>query len=237
MRDIFRQSLRMTDGESRMTGGESRMTGGESRMRVGESRMRVGESRMRVGESRMRVGESRMTVGESRMTVGESRMTPFNAFFLVTHSIAPRRILRRCAYRGDTADFSQRKDSLMVQRTKTVPPDTLAADHETVKALQSMVDYQPTNADYSVPHLLQVQATLTQAELAEKAAEVALQQARIVRAETSHFYHDLVVNSRTQVIAQFGPDSAAVALVGLTRKSQRKRPVKRQTPPKRGDSL
>ncbi len=120
---------------------------------------------------------------------------------------------------------------MVTQRTKPVPPDTLAADHETVKALQSMVDYQPTNADYSVPQLLQVQASLTQAELAEKAAEVALQQARNTRAETSHFYHDLVVNSRTQVVAQFGPDSAAVALIGLTRKSQRKRPVKRQTSP------
>ena len=46
MRNIFRQSLRMTVGELRMTGGESRMTVGESRMTVGESRMTVGESRM-----------------------------------------------------------------------------------------------------------------------------------------------------------------------------------------------
>ncbi len=117
----------------------------------------------------------------------------------------------------------------MPRRTTSVPSPTLAADHATVKALQGMLDYQPTNPAYSTAHLLQVQATLTQAEQAEKAAEVALEQARRVRAETSHIYHDLVVGSRVQVVAQYGIDSGAVSLVGLTRKSERKRPVRRQT--------
>lgn len=116
----------------------------------------------------------------------------------------------------------------MARRRPPVPTPTLAADHATVKALQGLIDYQPTNSTYSIANLLQLQATLTQAEQAEKAAEVALEQARSVRAETSHLYHDLVVGSRVQVVAQYGTDSSAVSLVGLTRKSERKRPVKRQ---------
>jgi hypothetical protein len=77
--------------------------------------------------------------------------------------------------------------------------------------------------------LLQLQASLTEAEQAEQAARVALDQARAARAEATHLYHDAVVAARTQVIAQYGSDAAAVSLVGLTRRSERKRPVKRQT--------
>jgi hypothetical protein len=116
----------------------------------------------------------------------------------------------------------------MARRTTPVSPPTLAADHVTVIALQGMVDYQPMNPAYSIAQILQMQATLAQAEQAAKAAEVALAEARAVRAETSHIYHDLVVGARVQVMAQYGPDAPAVSLVGLTRKSERKRPAKRQ---------
>jgi hypothetical protein len=116
----------------------------------------------------------------------------------------------------------------MARRIKPVPTSTLAADDATVKALQGLIDYQPTNPAYSTAQLLQVQATLTQAEQADKVAQVTSEQAHNVWAETTHFYHDLVVNARTQVIAQYGADATAVSLVGLTRKSERKQPVKRK---------
>jgi hypothetical protein len=118
----------------------------------------------------------------------------------------------------------------MARQTTPVPSPTLAADHVTVKALQGMSDYQPVNPAYSTAQLLQHQASLAQTEQAAKAAEVALAQARKAQAEASHVYHDAVVGARAQVVALYGPDATAVALVGLTRKSERKRPVKRQTP-------
>jgi hypothetical protein len=116
----------------------------------------------------------------------------------------------------------------MARRTSPVSPTTLAADHATVIALQSLVDYQPLNPDYSVASLLQAQATLAQADHTEQELITALAQARKVRADTSHFYHNNVVGSRAHVVVQYGPDAAAVSLVGLTRKSERKRPAKRQ---------
>lgn len=116
----------------------------------------------------------------------------------------------------------------MARRTTPVPPPTLAADHATVMALQGLSDYQPMNPAYSTAQLMQAQAALTQAEQAEKEAEVALAEARRVRAELCQAYHDLTVGARAQVIAQYGPDAPAIALIGLTRKSDRKRPVKRQ---------
>jgi len=115
----------------------------------------------------------------------------------------------------------------MNRRTTPVPPTTLAADHTTVIALQGLSDYQPMNASYSTTQLLQMQAALAQADQAEKAAEVALAQARSVRLAASHAYHNLVVGARAQVIAQYGPDAPAISLIGLTRKSERKRPARR----------
>jgi dTDP-4-amino-4,6-dideoxygalactose transaminase len=74
-------------------------------------------------------------------------------------------------------------------------------------ALQTLVDYQPINAACGIAQLLQLQATLAQAEQAEVMIETSLAQARRVRIETSHAYHDLVVSARTQVLAQYGPDA------------------------------
>jgi hypothetical protein len=112
--------------------------------------------------------------------------------------------------------------------TSPVPPSTLATDHATVLALQSLVDYQPLDSTISIANLLQVQGALFQAKQNRQAIEVALDHARRVESETSHIYHSLVVNSRVHVVAQYGPDSAAVTLVGLTRKSERKRRARRK---------
>ncbi|NTU82516.1 MAG: hypothetical protein HGA45_24625 [Chloroflexales bacterium] len=106
----------------------------------------------------------------------------------------------------------------------------MASGRTWVSATQSLPDYQPMNPDYAAAQLLQLQAALAQAEQAEQVAEQALAQARALRAECSHRYHNAVVGARTQVLAQYGLDSHVVALVGLTRKSDRRRPTRRQAP-------
>jgi hypothetical protein len=117
----------------------------------------------------------------------------------------------------------------MGKQQTPVPSLILAADHATVMALQGLPDYQPLNPDYHTGQLLQLQANLVQTEQIEQAAEAALAQARSARVQATHVYHNAVVGARTHVIAQYGPDATAVSLVGLTRKSQRKRPVKRSS--------
>ncbi|MEI8167374.1 MAG: hypothetical protein WCG26_13415 [Chloroflexales bacterium] len=116
----------------------------------------------------------------------------------------------------------------MARPNLPVPTSILTIDHATVTALQNMSDYQPLSTEYSVPQLLLHQTELAQAEQAELALEQALEQARMLRAEKSHVYHNAVKRARSHVVVQYGPDSAAVALVGMTRKSERKRPSKRQ---------
>ena len=117
----------------------------------------------------------------------------------------------------------------MTRQNLPVPTAVLNTDHATVTALQNMSDYQPVSTDCSVNQLLLHQTDLAQAEQGEMAAEQALEQARNLRAEKSHVYHNAVVRARSYVIAQYGPDAPAVALIGLTRKSERKRPSKRRS--------
>jgi hypothetical protein len=116
----------------------------------------------------------------------------------------------------------------MARRKTPVPAATLAADHEAVKGVQGLPDYQPVNERYSLAHALEVQATLTRAQQAEEELRIALAQAYDTRSDTSHLYHDIVLGMKSQVVAQYGPDAAAVALIGLTRKSQRKQPARRK---------
>jgi hypothetical protein len=92
-----------------------------------------------------------------------------------------------------------------------------------------MPDYQSANPDYCLARLLQLQATMAQADQHKRELEIALEQARKVCTEIGHQYHDGVVGARGQVIVQYGPDAAAVALIGRTRKSERRRPSRRQT--------
>jgi hypothetical protein len=47
-------------------------------------------------------------------------------------------------------------------------------------------------------------------------------------AETSRRFHDAMLGAKAQVVAQYRNDSLAVEAIGLTRKSERRRPVRRR---------
>ncbi|MEI8308905.1 MAG: hypothetical protein WCF99_17715 [Chloroflexales bacterium] len=117
----------------------------------------------------------------------------------------------------------------MLRQIAPVPPPALADDHKTVMALQNIPTFQYINPIHNPAELLRIQTVLIHEEQEEQMAEQALMQIRARRATTSHTYHDAVVGARTQVLAQYGPDSNEVALIGLTRKSERKRPTRRKT--------
>jgi hypothetical protein len=119
-------------------------------------------------------------------------------------------------------------DQPLAARKNRLPADVIAADRALLLAIQSLSDYQPLNGAYSLAALQQAEATLSQAEQSTVRAEDALNQARAVEQDMAHFLHDIALGVKTQVIAQYGPDSTAVEIIGLTRKSDRKRPTKRK---------
>ncbi|NTU85645.1 MAG: hypothetical protein HGA45_40970 [Chloroflexales bacterium] len=117
----------------------------------------------------------------------------------------------------------------MAVRQKRLPPDIIAADRSTLLALQSLGDYQPINLMYGVASIQQYEAALAQTEQAVILAQQALEQARAAHNEAAYALHMIVLGAKDQVKAQYGPDAAAVQMIGLTRKSDYKRSTRRKT--------
>jgi hypothetical protein len=115
----------------------------------------------------------------------------------------------------------------MSDRNRPLPPSVLDEDDITVLALQTLSDYQPQNALCSTSQLMQMRMTRAQARQAWVDAVAAAEAARKIMVETNHLYHNNVLEARSWVRAQYGADSAEIEIIGLTRKSQRKRPAKR----------
>ncbi|NNJ09023.1 hypothetical protein EKD04_001635 [Chloroflexales bacterium ZM16-3] len=111
---------------------------------------------------------------------------------------------------------------------------TIAADRAALRAIEELIDYQPVNQAYSTPMLQQMEATLNAAEEATEQARIAYEraqrayaQARLVENETGKGFHGLILSAKTHVLAQYGDDSYAVQAIGWTRRSDRKRPVRK----------
>lgn len=70
---------------------------------------------------------------------------------------------------------------------------------------------------------------MARAQQAELRAQHTLAAARDAVFAAEWALHNAVLRTKAQVIAQYGPDSDAVESMGLKKKSDRKRPVRRAT--------
>ncbi|MEI8166838.1 MAG: hypothetical protein WCG26_10680 [Chloroflexales bacterium] len=103
----------------------------------------------------------------------------------------------------------------------------LEADRAVVIALQDLSDYAPTNSACSVAALRELVAALdrsTEAELRAKRAHDVARELAIVAAKN---VHNTVLETKVQVMAQYGTDSPVVHAVGLKQRSERKRRSRR----------
>ena len=105
--------------------------------------------------------------------------------------------------------------------------DRLKGDREALLALRELRDYKPVNPGYSAEALAALEEALTQAEHEELRLENALAAARDAAAAAAWALHNAVLGAKTQVIAQYGADSDAIQSLGLKKKSERKRPTRR----------
>jgi len=112
-------------------------------------------------------------------------------------------------------------------RTRRVPTDLMEAARTALIGLQSLPDYMPANSAYSAARLAELGRAREEARQAEVRAAQALALARDTAAAAEWALHDGILGARAQVLAQYGPDDQAVQMVGLKRKSERKRPARR----------
>ena len=115
----------------------------------------------------------------------------------------------------------------MAQTTRISAP-ILDTDRAALLAIRDMGDYSPLNMAYSTAALQELEVALTAAEQEETRARRALDIARDRAVETSRRFHEAMLGAKAQVVAQYGNDSLAVEAIGLTRKSERRRPVRRR---------
>jgi hypothetical protein len=101
------------------------------------------------------------------------------------------------------------------------------ADRAAVLAIRTMADYTPVNPAYSAEALIALEQALLKAEQEELWLQNALAGARDTAAAAAWALHDGILGAKFQVIAQYGADSNAVQAVGLKKKSDRRRPTRR----------
>lgn len=118
---------------------------------------------------------------------------------------------------------------------KKISKAQIAKDREVIKVVARLPDYQPVNPACSVEALLQLDATLQAAEshtqqLIDKRDQVdqEIAQGRDVQDGTAALLHDTVTSTKTQLAAQYGPDSYIIEQIGWVRKSERKHPVRKK---------
>lgn len=110
---------------------------------------------------------------------------------------------------------------------RRIRPDVLQADREALIAVQNMTGYSPINIAYSVPNLVNAITALEAARNAEINAQNALNAARDAVIAAEWAFHNAILGTKDQVVAQYGADSDEVQAMGLKKKSDRKRPMRR----------
>jgi hypothetical protein len=112
-------------------------------------------------------------------------------------------------------------------QTRRLRPIQLQADQDTLTAIQALSDYQPANAAYGAEKLSAALSSMQSAQQAEINAANALASARDTAVAAEWSFHNAMLGVKDQVVAQYGDDSDAVQSLGLTKKSERKSPVRR----------
>ena len=100
----------------------------------------------------------------------------------------------------------------------------LAANRAVLRALKLLTDYRPPNSAFSKEALLALDAELSDVEQREFELETSLAAVRAARNELSSKLHAGVLGAKAAVLSQYGPDSDALASLGLKKKSDYRRP-------------
>ncbi|MGA7193538.1 MAG: hypothetical protein WBW94_07905 [Anaerolineales bacterium] len=112
-------------------------------------------------------------------------------------------------------------------QTKRLRPILLQADRDALTAIRTLSDYQPANPSYAADKLGSALTAMQSAQQAEVNAQNALDTARDAANQAEWGFHNSMLGAKVQVVAQYGDDSDAVQSLGLTKKSERKSPVRK----------
>jgi hypothetical protein len=114
-----------------------------------------------------------------------------------------------------------------IEQTPLLPPEVLQEDHEAILAISSLPNYSPYNSNDSAPALKQLDTQCLQLEQELQQLHQAYEAGRERLIAAAWARHHAVLRAKLQVIAQYGADSCEVQAIGLKRRSERKRSVRK----------
>jgi len=106
-------------------------------------------------------------------------------------------------------------------------PEHMKDDRATLLAIRELSDYAPVIPSLSIEALTALEQALIQAEQEELRLQKALAGARDTAATAAWALRNSILSAKASVLAQYGPDSNAVQSLGLKKKSDRRRPSRR----------
>ena len=113
-------------------------------------------------------------------------------------------------------------------QTRRMASGVLSDDREAFDALQGIADYAPANQAFKTENIKAVRDRMDELLRDAIQAEAAAEAKRAAANAGEWEFHNAMLGAKTQVTAQFGPDSDEVAALGLKRKSDYKSPSRRR---------
>lgn len=111
---------------------------------------------------------------------------------------------------------------MAVHETKRLKPGILEADASALASLLTLRGYAPSNPRYKPYALKTARDAVRSLRAAEARAEVSRKAARDQAVAAEWAFHNLILGTKEQVVAQYGRDSDEVQALGLKKKSEYK---------------
>lgn len=118
---------------------------------------------------------------------------------------------------------------MAVNQTRRLSNVELETDFDALLAIRELNDYKPLNPAFNKTRLDELDQEYTLADQEERRLQNLLAAARDRAVAASWARHNAILGAKQQIIAQYGDDSSEVQSLGLKKKSERKRPVRRGT--------
>lgn len=115
-------------------------------------------------------------------------------------------------------------------QTRRIVSEVLRDDRKAFDALQGIANYNPVNPAYKVENIKAIRDRMEDLQREAIQAEAAAAAKRDAANAGEWEFHNSILGAKTQVEAQFGPDSDEFAALGLKKKSEYKSPTRRKEP-------
>ena len=120
-------------------------------------------------------------------------------------------------------------------QTRRITFGVLSVDRKAFAALQALAGYAPSNQAYTTENIKAARDRMEDLQREAIQAEAAAVAKRDAATAAEWEFHNAMLGAKTQVTAQFGPDSNEVQAMGLKKKSEYKSPVRRKQPTQSAD--